>query len=119
MEEKRPKGRGIEEIAHFFFSSKTSPDESLTPPVLPKGDVRSGKILALVSLVEALPTSLFTSNLAIEMASRQKKVLVADTPPKADWQVMNIFFAMGMERPFTPIEQFLTGKTREVVASGP
>lgn len=119
MDQKRPKGRGIEEIAHFFFSSRTSPDESITPRDPPKGNVPSAKIFALVSLVEALPTPLFTSNLAIEMAARQKKVLVADTPPKSDWHAMNIFFAMGMGRPFTPIEQFLTGKTREVVASGP
>src|SRR3989337_2977077 len=89
MDQKRPKGRGIEEIAHFFFSSRTSPDESITPRDPPKGNVPSAKIFALVSLVEALPTPLFTSNLAIDMAARQKKVLVADTPPKADWHAMN------------------------------
>ena len=115
MEQKRPRGRGIEEIAHFFFSSNTSPDQNITSPDPPKGGVRSARIFALVSLVEALPTPLFTANLAIEMAYRQKKVLIADTACKA----MNVFFALGMGRPFTPIEELLTREACEVIASGP
>lgn len=111
MEQKRPKGRGIEEIAHYFFSSKTDPDQGVS---LPKEESQA-RVFALISLVEDLPTPFLTTNLSLELSYRQQKVLVADTAQG----MMNIFFALGMERPLIPIEHFLSGKSREVMVTGP
>lgn len=111
MEQKRLKGRGLEEVAHYFFSSKTHPDQSVALPQ----EESPAKVFALVSLVEDLPTPFLTANISLELSYRKQKVLVADT----SWGMMNIFFALGMEKAFTPIEQFLTGDRWEVMVNGP
>lgn len=111
MEQKRPKGRGIEEIAHYFFSSKTDRNQDAS---LPQEEPHA-KVFALISLIEDLPTPFLTTNLSLELSYRQQKVMVADTA----WGMMNIFFALGMERTFTPIECFLSEGNREVMVTGP
>jgi len=115
MEQKRLKGRGIEEIAHLFFSSKSANSRVQDPNAVSFEKQPSAKVFLLCSLVEDLPVSLFTANLALELSYRQKKVLVADT----SCGMANIFFALGMERPLIPLERLITGESREVVVTGP
>jgi MinD-like ATPase involved in chromosome partitioning or flagellar assembly len=112
MEQKRLKGRGIEEIAHYFFSSKTDRGQDVS--LFQQAESRA-KVLALISLLDDLPTSFLTTNLSLELSTQQQKVLVADTA----CGTINIFFALGMERAFTPIECFLSGGCQEVTVTGP
>jgi flagellar biosynthesis protein FlhG len=115
MEQERLKGRGLEEVAHLFFSSKSAAGGTQDRNVVPPEEQPSAKVFLLISLVEDLPTSLFTANLSLEISYRQKKVLVADTASG----IVNIFFAFGMERSLIPIQRLITGESREVVVTGP
>jgi MinD-like ATPase involved in chromosome partitioning or flagellar assembly len=115
MEQKRLKGRGLEEVAHLFFSSQSAPGGMQDRRAVPPEEQPSAKVFLLISFVEDLPTSLFTANLSLEISYRQKKVLVADTATG----IINIFFALGMERSLIPIQRLMTGESREVVVTGP
>jgi hypothetical protein len=112
MEKKRPKARGIEEIAHFFFSSNSSPYQHSKAT---SSGTSSAKVFPLISLVEDLPTPFLTSNLAIELAYRQKRVLIADTFPKA----VNIFYALGLNRQLATLEPLWKNGQPELVITGP
>ena len=52
--------KGLEEVAHFFFSDIPPPERLAAQS--------SGRVWALLSLVKGLPTSILTTNLAVELA---------------------------------------------------
>lgn len=121
MEQKRPKGRGLEEVAHLFFSSQGASASEKSIFIEPSGaqgadlTQTSAEVVGLVSLVDEVPVPFLAANLAIELAKLQRRVLMAETSSKT----FNTFFALGLQQSYIPIERFLAGETLEVVVCGP